>query len=161
MESVEVFDRSLLLKLSAILRAIILITAFELLFLIYFKMKRRGLKTFGVLLRFLLLFKLYYHVQFTLVGGTENRIESNLNVEWPSIVENMMDLNERMKKIENQDRHQEQEIYFLKTNAIEDRKEINQLKLRVAQLEESSTVSVASSLVRTKRLYRLLPITNE
>ena len=66
-----------------------------------------------------------------------------------------------MKKIENRSRHQEQEITVLKTNAIEDRKEINQLKLRVAQLEESSTFSVASSLVRTKRLYRLLPITNE
>lgn len=57
-----------------------------------------------------------------------------------------MHLNERMRKMEDRYRFQEEEISRLKTNAVEDRKMINRLEGRVAQLERAATV--ASSLVQ-------------
>jgi len=93
------------------------------------------------------------------VVAIENNDGSNFNNELANIDENEENLNERMKKMEDRSRLQEQEIAQLTTNAVKDRKVINRLNDRVAQLEEASTIT--SSLVRSKRLYRLLPITHE
>jgi len=103
--------------------------------------------------------QIYYHLQFSFVAAIQNTSGSNLNNELTNTGENGINLNERMKQIEDRSRRQEQEITQLTTNAAKDRKVINQLNDRVAQLEESSIV--AGSLVRSKRLYRLLPITHE
>ena len=77
----NVFGRSLLLKRSAILRAIILNTAFLFNFLSFlFKNEASRFKnvesfdTFGILFRFLLLFQLYCHHQFPPLGTIANRI---------------------------------------------------------------------------------------
>jgi len=122
-------------------------------------MRRIQLKTILFLFRLLLLTQIYYHHQFSLVTAIENNGGSNLNNELINTGENGINLNERMKKIEDRSQRQEIEIAQLTTNAVKDRKVINRLNDRVAQLEEASTVT--SSLMRSKRLYRLLPILHE
>ena len=122
-------------------------------------MRRIQLKTILFLFRLLLLTQIYYHNQFSLVVAIENNDGSNFNNELANIDENEVNLNERMKKMEDRSRLQEQEIAQLSTNAVKDREVINQLNDRVAELEGASTF--ASSLARSKRLYRLLPITHE
>lgn len=66
-------------------------------------------------------------------------------------------LRDRMKKMEERSKRQEKEIGHLRTNANDDRKEINQLKSRVAQLEASSVKTSLNNKVleRSKRPYRL------
>jgi len=123
-------------------------------------MRRIQLKTFlSFLFRLSPLTQIYFHLQFSFVAAIENTSGSNLNNVLANTGENGVNLNERMKQIEGRSRRQEQEITQLTTNAAKDRKVINQLNERLAQLEEASTV--AGSLVRSKRLYRLLPITHE
>jgi len=123
-------------------------------------MRRIQFKTLLLFLfRLLLLIQIYYHLQFSFVEAIVNTSGSNLNNELANTGENDANLNERMKQIEDRSRRQEKEITQLTTNAAKDRKVINQLNDRVALLEESSTF--AGSSVRSKRLYRLLPITHE
>jgi len=70
------------------------------------------------------------------------------------------ELSDRMVKIETKNLQQEKEIALLKINAVEDRKEINHLRERVARLEgESSLTNLTSEQTggRQKRPVRLLP----
>lgn len=62
-------------------------------------------------------------------------------------------LKEQMKQMEVRSQRQENEINVLKTNAADDRKIINQLENRVAQLE----TIITHPSIRSKRPYRLLP----
>ncbi len=111
---------------------------------------------FGFFIRLLLLFQLYYHHQITLVGAIKPLIESNRTNKFINYGEKELNFNERLKLMEGKSRHQEQEIAYLKENAVRDKKVIRQLERRVAQLEATSA-STSSSLVRSKRPYRLLP----
>ncbi len=75
-------------------------------------MKIIKLKTVLFLIRLLLLTQLYYHHQFSLVAAIENGNESTINADGPnsSSGKKGMNLNERMQKLEDRNRHQEQEI---------------------------------------------------
>ncbi len=116
-------------------------------------MKIIQLKTILIILRIILLVQLMLHQHQFEVEATE--IGSKLPGEIP-IDGGDDNLKERMKETEVQSTRQGKEIIFLKTNADEDRKKINKLESRVAQLEAASTVT--NSLVRSKRPYRLLPV---
>ena len=69
---------------------------------------------------------------------------------------------DRLFKIEAQNQRHEKEISLLKTEKIEDRKEIQQLKERVALLEDATFSNVTSgdkiSRIRSERPARLLPL---
>ena len=70
------------------------------------------------------------------------------------------ELYHRMSNVEAQNRHHEKEISLLKMGKVEDRKEINHLRERVARLEgESSLTNLTSEQTggRQKRPVRLLP----
>ena len=69
------------------------------------------------------------------------------------------ELHERMSKIEATNLQQAREISLLKTNAVEDKKEIHQLKNRVALLEASALTNSTTEITkgRQKRPARLLP----
>jgi len=72
---------------------------------------------------------------------------------------NQSELSGRMTKIETKNLQQESEIVLLKTIAVGDRKEINQLRERVSRLEESSFANFTREINhnRKKRPVRLLP----
>ena len=70
------------------------------------------------------------------------------------------ELYHRMSNIEAQNRHHEKEISLLRVEKVEDRREIHQLRERVALLESStfSNSSLGEKLLgRSKRPARLLP----
>ncbi len=69
------------------------------------------------------------------------------------------ELHERMSKIEANNVQQAREIYVLKSNAVEDKNEIHQLKDRVARLEAAATTSytIETTIGRQERPARLLP----
>ena len=102
-------------------------------------MRRIKFKNVLILFRLFLFIQLYYHHQFTLVAAIENGRESNFNNESANTGQDEVNLNERMKKMEDRSRLQEQEIAQLSTNAVKDREVINQLNDRVAELEGAST----------------------
>ena len=64
-----------------------------------------------------------------------------------------------MSKIEASNVQQAREISILKTNAVEDKEEIHQLKERVARLEASACTKFTSEtrIERQERPARLLP----
>jgi len=107
-------------------------------------MEENHFKTFSFLLKFVLLLQLVYsiHHQFGVEAAQP-------------------ELHERMGKIEAQNRRHEKEISVLKTEKVEDRKEIRQLRERVALLEDATLTYNASSdeklLKRSERPVRLLP----
>ena len=108
-------------------------------------MKETHFKTSSFLLKCVMLLQLVYcinHHQFG-VDATQSELYG------------------RMSKIEAKSRLHEHEISLLLKEKVEDRKEIHQLKERVALLEESSSLSNASSdeklLKRSERPARLLP----
>ncbi len=115
---------------------------------------------FGFFIRLLLLFQLCYYHKITLVGGIEPGIVSDPTNEFNKDGEKKIHFNERLALMEKKSLYQEQEIAFLKKNAIKDRKVINRLESRVAQLEGTSATSTSSLLVRPKRPFRLIPITS-
>jgi len=71
-------------------------------------------------------------------------------------------LNDRMSQIEAKSQRQENEISFLKTTVVEDKRIIRQLRGRVSRLESfmltSSSETNEKLLLRPKRPYRLLPV---
>jgi len=79
-------------------------------------------KTFGFLLKFVLLLQLMYFIRNHQFGAEATQPE----------------VNDRLSKIEAQNQRHEREISLLKTEKIEDRKEIHQLRERVAMLEDST-----------------------
>lgn len=121
------------------------------------KMIRFHLKTVLFLLRLIVLLKLLFNYKQCTSEATE------IGFRFPDKYNSPKDewnLKDRMKQMEDRSQRQEKEIDHLKTNAYYDRKEINQLKSRVAQLEASQTVNSFYSskvLERSKRPYRLLP----
>ncbi len=102
-------------------------------------------KNFSFLLKLFILLKLVHFINNTSKCGAEAA---------------QSELHNRMFNIEAQNRHHEKEISLLKMGKVEDRKEIYQLRERVALLE-SSTFSNSSSEEkirrRSKRPVRLLP----
>ena len=108
-------------------------------------MEETHFKSFSFLLKLVLLVQLMYSIHHQY--GAE-------------AISNQPELHDRMSKIEAQNRRHEVEISILKTEKVEDRKEIHQLRERVALLEDS-TFSNASSggkiLTISKRPARLLP----
>ncbi len=99
-------------------------------------------KTLSFLLKCVLLLQLVYSINYPF--GAE-ATQSELYV--------------RMSKIEAQNRRHENEISLLKTKKVEDRKEIYQLRERVALLEDSTFTNESSfeKPKRSKRPVRLLP----
>jgi len=70
------------------------------------------------------------------------------------------ELYNRMSNIEARNRHHEKEMSLLKKEKVEDRKEINQLRERVALLESSTFSNLSSGEKfrrRSKRPVRLIP----
>ena len=107
-------------------------------------MNENHLKTFSFLVKFFLLLQLVLCI-------------NNLKFE---VEATRSEFYNRVSNIEAQNRHHEREMSSLKTEKVEDRKEIHQLRERVALLE-SSTFSNSSSgekfRRRSKRPVRLLP----
>ena len=105
-------------------------------------MEQDSFKMICFLLRVVLLLQLTYSINHQ-VGA---------NASQPEVYE-------RLSKIEAHNRQQEIEISLLKTRAIGDRKEIQQLRDRVAHLEASTLSSIISdtTIWRQKRPVRLLP----
>ena len=73
-----------------------------------------------------------------------------------------LNLNERMSKLEAENRQQKQEMALIKTTIDENRKEMGYLNGRVSTLEKSETAKNQKSdetevLSRPKRPYRLIP----
>ena len=100
-------------------------------------------KTFSFLLKFVLLLQLVYSINHQFGADAT-----------PS------EIYDRLSRIEAQNQHHENEISILKTEKVEDRKEIHQLRERVAILESSTFFNSSSSgeqLKRSKRPARLLP----
>ena len=108
-------------------------------------MEPQHFKMFCFLLKFVLFVQLTYSINHHRFGA-EAVTESELH--------------ERMSKIEAQNYQHKNEISVLKTNAVEDRKEIHKLGDRVAQLEASAFTNNTESktiLKRRNRPVRLLP----
>jgi len=73
-----------------------------------------------------------------------------------------LNLNERMSKLETENRQQKQEMAVMKTTIDENRKEMENMKGRVSLLEQSKRTENQKSddidvLSRPKRPYRLIP----
>ena len=72
-----------------------------------------------------------------------------------------LEVNDRLSKIEAQNKLHEKEISLLKAGKIEDKKEIRHLRERVALLEDTIFPNVKSSdnisRIRSERPARLLP----
>jgi len=107
-------------------------------------MEENHFKTVGFLLRCVLLLQLAYSINHQF-GAEATQSE----------------LHDRMSKIEAQNRRHENEISLLKTGKVEDKKEIHQLRERVALLEDSTFFNAPSGgdklLRRSERPVRLLP----
>ena len=103
-------------------------------------------KTFGFLLKSVLLLQLMNVIHNHHFGAEATQPE----------------VYDRLSKIEAQNQRLEKEISLLKIGKIEDRKEIHQLRERVALLEDSTFSNVTSgdkiSRVRSKRPERLIPL---
>ena len=103
-------------------------------------------KTFGFLLKFVLLLQLTYVIRNHQFGAEATQPE----------------VYDRLSKIEAQNHRHEKEISLLKTEKTEDRKEIHQLRERVALLEDSTfsnaTPGNKISRTRSERPARLLPL---
>ena len=106
-------------------------------------MEENHFKTLSILLKLVLLLQLVYSIHH------QNGAEAA-----------PLELHDRMSNIEAQNHRHEKEISLLKTEKMEDREEIHQLRERVALLEDV-TFSNASSgekiLTRSERPARLLP----
>lgn len=107
------------------------------------RMEHRLLKMLCFLLRGVLLLQLMYFINQHQFGADANQSE----------------LFDRMTKIESKNLKQDNEISLLKMKSIEDRREINELRERVAHLEESQLKNLTTeyALDRPKRPVRLLP----
>ena len=107
-------------------------------------MEQNHFKMLGFFFKCLLLLQLVYFINQHHLGAEASQ----------------SDLSDRMTKIESKNLLQEKEISSLKTMAVEDRKEINLLKERVAYLEAESpltNVTTENIIGRAKRPVRLLP----
>jgi len=108
------------------------------------EMEENHFKALSFLLKFVLLLQLVYSINHQF--GADASIQPEQH--------------DRLNKVEAQTRRHENEISLLKTEKIEDRKEIRQLRERVALLEDSTFSNASSSekiLTRLKRPVRLLP----
>ena len=105
-------------------------------------MEEKNFKTFSYLLCCVVIFQLVY--------------STNRQFQADAI---QSDLQERMKSMEAKNRLQEREVSTLKTNLVEDRKEVHQLRGRVALLEASTSANspVGKKVGRPERPVRLLP----
>jgi len=108
-------------------------------------MEQDRLKMIGFFLKLAMLFQLIYCIN--------RQFGANANQQ--------SEVYQRMSKIEAHNRHQEKEISILKTQKIEDRNEISELRRRVSRLEASSTLNKNLTNKEfaggTKRSFRLLP----
>jgi len=102
-------------------------------------------KTFGFLLKPVLLLQLMYVIHNHHFGAEATQLEID-----------------RLTRIEAQNQRHENEISLLKMGKIEDRKEIHHLRERVALLEDAAFSNVTSgdkiSRARLKRPERLIPL---
>ena len=109
-------------------------------------MGEKQFKTFGFLLKFVLLLQLINVIRNHQFGAEATQPE----------------VHDRLSKIEARNQRHEKEISLLKTEKIEDRKEIHQLRERVALLEDLTFSNVAPgdkiSRTRSERPARLLPL---
>jgi len=89
------------------------------------------------------------------------QVTHSINRQFGADANQQSEIYERMSKIEAHNRHQEKEISILKTQKIEDRNEISELRSRVSRLEAFSTVNKTLTnkevTGRRKRPFRLLP----
>ena len=110
-------------------------------------MESNQFKMFCFLLKCILLVQLTYSIHSHHRFGAEATTQSEIH--------------ERMSKIEALNCQHKNEIFLLKTSAAEDRKEIHNLRKRVALLEDSAFLNVAGgdkiSGIRPERPARLLP----
>ncbi len=105
------------------------------------------------------LIKLALIVQITVGSATSNQVATTA-VQLVNSKYDELDLNSRLSAIEAKSIHQAEEISVLKTLRVEDRKEINQLRDRVEQLEASMVKTSENEriLERQKRPFRLEPV---
>ena len=98
-------------------------------------------------------------VRLTVESATSNQV-STTSVQLVKSRYEELDLNIRLSVIEAKSKHQEDEISLLKTLRVEDKKEINQLRGRVEQLEASVVKPSENEkiLERQKRPFRLAPV---
>ena len=111
------------------------------------EMGENHFKKFSFLLKLLLILQLLYSIHY----------QYGVEATQP-------ELHDRLTKMEAQNRRHEVEISILKTAKIEDRKEIHQLRERVALLEDATFSNVTSGdiklsqHIRSERPARLLPL---
>jgi len=113
------------------------------------------------LLRLFLLFQPFFNNQ--LITASETPDEEVIGSGTALIYDDDPGTNliDRVLKLKSQNQRQREEMAVMKTIASEDRKEINELKSRVASLEESQTeTNNQKVLKRPKRPYRLLSTSN-
>jgi len=98
-------------------------------------------------------------VRITVESATSNQV-STTAVQLVNSRYDELDLNIRLSVIEAKSKHQEDEISLLKTLRVQDKKEINQLRGRVEQLEASVVKPSENEkiLERQKRPFRLAPV---